>query len=297
MSARQRITPDMIDRWLATLSSPNTRSAYRADLAGFTAWCDVTHRSPMQADSDTLDDYRRHHEAAGASPASVSRRMSSLNGFFRFAVHSGARAAHPMAETAPLPVASSATVALSAGERDALLSALPEQTPSVQLLVSLLLLDGLKLDEALGLDRTHVSGRPPELVAVVSTRGHERAVTLHPHTTSLVARRPRSAGPLFTSSARNATAGQRLSRFGADAWLKKAGRDAGLDAPLTSNVLRRTHVVHAQRTGRSVDDIQRHLGHDDARTTRRYLDPSRSPSPNPNPTGGAGSRRRQTTRR
>jgi site-specific recombinase XerD len=281
MSPRQQITPEMIDGWLATFSSSHTRSAYRSDLAVFTAWCDGARRSPLQADDDLLARYRRHHEDAGASPASIARRMSALNGFFRFAVHTGARAEHPLADTAPTVVPPSTTVALSPAQRDSLLHSLPRQTPATQLLVSLLLLDGLKLDEALGLDRAHVSGRPPELTATVRSRGHERTVALHPHTTTIIRRHlaRRAAGPVFTSAARNASAGARLSRFGADAWLKKAGRDAGLEAPLTSNVLRRTHVQHAHRSGASVGDIQRHLGHDDARTTRRYLDPSPTHTP------------------
>ena len=283
MSPRQQITPEMIDGWLATFTSSHTRSAYRADLNGFTEWCTSMRRSPLQADNDVLERYRRHHQDAGASPASVARRMSALNGFFRFAVHTGARTMHPTeAATAPTVVPASTTVALTAAQRDSLLHALPQQTPSTQLLVSLLLLDGLRLDEALGLDRADLAGRPPT-AATVASRGQQRTVALHPHTTTIVRRHlaGRAAGPVFTSAARNASAGARLSRFGADAWLKKAGRDAGLDAPLTSNVLRRTHVQHAQRSGRSVPDIQRHLGHDDARTTRRYLDPSPSPQPQP----------------
>jgi integrase/recombinase XerD len=297
MSARQRITPEMIDRWLATLASPHTRSAYRTDLTSFTAWCEMNGRSSLQADGEALEQYRRHHAASGASAASIARRTSALNGFFRFAVDAGDRTAHPTPDPVRAPVASSTTVALTPDEREALLGALPSVTPSMRLLVALLLLDGLKLDEALGLDRDHLSGRPPTLVAEVASRGNQRTVALHPETSTLVADhvRRRDVKPLFTGAARSAAGDQRLSRFGADAWLKKAGRAAGLAAPLTSNVLRRTHVVHAHRSGHSVDDIRDQLGHGDSRTTRRYIDPTRSPSNNT--TDGVGSRRRPTTRR
>ena len=313
MSPRQQVTPEMIDRWLESFASPHTRSAYRADLAGFTAWCDSLRTSPLTADAAVLEQYRQHHEAAGASAASVARRISALNGFFRFAVHAGVRPASPAAESRPPVVLPSSTIALSAAEREALLASLPAQAPSTQLLVALLLLDGMKLDEALGLDRSDLgsyldrssvdrahldseqfAGHPSTtstaatIAATVTTRGHQRTIVLHPHTTTLVRRqliRRRAGtggdGPVFVSGARNATAGRRLSRFGADAWLKKAGRDAGLEQPLTSNVLRRTHVQHAQRSGQSVDTIRRRLGHDDARTTRRYLDTDATPTHNP----------------
>jgi len=46
----------------------------------------------------------------------------------------------------------------------------------------------------------------------------------------------RSAGPLLVGRSDDA----RLTRFGADYLIRQAGRDAGLDTPLTTNTLRRT---------------------------------------------------------
>ena len=44
----------VIDAWLATHSSPNTRSAYRIDLEIFGRWCAQNQAIPLLADSATV---------------------------------------------------------------------------------------------------------------------------------------------------------------------------------------------------------------------------------------------------
>ncbi len=289
-----------IDAWLGSMASPNTRAAYRADITAFTAWCAQVQRSPLRADRPTLEAYRAHVEASGAGPATVSRRVSAVNGFTRFSIGT---AADPRPDAATTTGPSSPTVPLTDDERAALLDRLGGDDRRAAALVALLLLDGLKLDEVLRLDAHDVSGRPPVMHAIVRRGAAQRTVLLHPDSAVVVAALVRRAtGPVLTTDSRSRVAGQRLTRFGADYLLKQAGRAAGLAAPLTANSLRRTHVVHAHRQGRSVDEIRRQVGHDDVRTTRRYLGEeaaaqgAATPS-QPQPAGGTGSGRRPDTRR
>lgn len=255
-------THEVIAAWLASIGSRNTREAYRNDVTAFTEWCQLSGQKPLRADPGALQSFRAHLHAGGAAPSSVARRMSAVNGLLRFADGAPRRA----------DTGASTTVPLTDGERDALLDTVGSADTRTHVLVSLLLLDGLKLDEALRLDTDHVEGRPPRRAVVTSGRA-ARTVELHPDTAAALARhlRRRRRGAVLTSDSPSREEGARLTRFGADYLLKEAGRGAGLEAPLTANALRRTHVIHSHRHGRSVDDIRRQVGHDDIRTTRRYL--------------------------
>jgi site-specific recombinase XerD len=84
---------------------------------------------------------------------------------------------------------------------------------------------------------------------------------------------------LFTGPSRGRAGAVRLTRFGADHLIKQAATSAGIERPVSANVLRRTHVTTAQRAGVPIDDIRHTMGHTDVRTTRRYLQPSETEQP------------------
>jgi integrase/recombinase XerD len=255
----------VIAAWLASQRSDHTRSAYRSDIEAYAAWCGGE-RIVLSTDAAMLSDYRVQRIADGSSAASVARRMSALNGFFRFAEQQGAIAEHPIAPTAPAPVESSTTPALSADERRRVLDAAATATSTSHVLVSLLLRDGLKLNEVLSLDTADVVRRA---VAVRVERDGALALIGVSRASSDALRvhlRGRLDGPLLPG-ARTV----RLSRFAADQLIKVVGHSAALRSPLTSNALRRTFVTHAHAGGAGLDEIRDRAGHDDARTTRRYL--------------------------
>jgi len=267
-------TERQVEAWLATFASPNTRAAYGADIAVFLAWCTAQGISPLHATSDTAERFQHDLLANGALAATVKRRASAVNGFLR----SHWLTAGPAGDAPSPPSAgdgASTTVALSGPDRERVLQVLPDQASKAQVLVTMLMLDGLKLDEVLALDVQDVGGRPPQLEVNVTRGQVGHHFTLHPRTSALVSDHlsGRSMGPLLAG--RNAE-GSRLTRFGADYLVKRTGRDAGLDAPLTTNVLRRTYVSNAHASGDALADIGRRVGHSDVRTTRRYLPDSKA---------------------
>ncbi len=306
----------VIDRWLASLGSANTRAAYRLDIATYLRWCDGRGAGPLPGDTaDTLhlvEEFRVDPQLA-AGAAAVARRVAALRAFLRFAaptVDARSDAIPADRRTGPEPsvatgtrtrstATSSPTVPLDAHERTHLLDTLAAQPSAAQVLVAMLLLDGLKLDEVLRLDAAGLHGRPPA-VHVVVPRVDPHRVALHPTTAAVVTRHlaGRRDGPLLTSASRREPPGSRLTRHGADYLVRRAGVGAGLSAPLTSNVLRRTYAAHAHAEGRSLRDIALRMGHDDPRSTRRYLSPhpgAGTVAPIPHTTGGVGSRRRASS--
>ncbi len=71
--------------FLARYREP-TISAYRRDLHCFWQWCADRELVPLQARRPHIELYLRHLEARGYAPATISRRLSTLAGLFRYAV-------------------------------------------------------------------------------------------------------------------------------------------------------------------------------------------------------------------
>jgi len=255
-----------VEEWLESLASANTRAAYRNDVVVFVAWCKTRQLSPLQATAADAESFRSDLIAAGAREGTANRRASAVHSFLR-ACHGAEGRAEPAGGHG-----TSSTVLLSDSDRAHLLRVLPEQSANAQVLIGLLLLDGLKLNEILDLDVPDISGGLPRLDVSVTRDAAAELFTLHPTTSSYLHDHlaGRSAGPLLRGRGNDEG---RLTRFGADYLVKRAGRTAGLSAALTANMLRRAYVSHAHDAGDHVNDIRHRVGHHDVRATRRLLPP------------------------
>ena len=87
----------VIDAWLSSQSSANTRSAYRTDLETFGRWCAQNQAMPLQADAATVAAFQRARQAVGDSAATLRRRWSSLSSFYRFAIAADMTDVNPVA--------------------------------------------------------------------------------------------------------------------------------------------------------------------------------------------------------
>jgi site-specific recombinase XerD len=235
--------------FLDACRSSNTRDAYRADLGHLAAWCrDRGSLNLLTLDAADVARYRTECELAGASAATVARRLSA---------------------TAEL---------LTDADAAALLAAADAISRRSAVLIRLLMLDGLKVGEVIRADASDVHGRPPRMTLYLPSR---KAPTVALHAESATALRrylaQRRSGPLLMSERRGRPPG-RLTRFGVDYLVKQAAQAAGLDQPVSGNTLRRRYVVAAHAHGTDLDRIRLNAGHADRRTTRRYLDPD-TPAP------------------
>ena len=263
----------LIADWLDGLGSENTRDAYRRDLAAFNDWCGGEGGSALSAGGDDIDRYRDACGEVGAGEATIARRLSALSSFYEHARQAEAVGSNPV-EHVRRP-ARSPTPAASLDDQQAaeLFAAAEALGPKVAVLVGLLLWDGMKLGEALGLDVEQIEKTRRGLQATVSRRGESRSVLLDRRTANAVRRYldGRAEGPLLVGDSPTQEAGTRLTRFGADFLLKQAADQAGLGRAVSANTLRRSYITAARRNGTPVDDIRRHVGHTTTRDTRRYL--------------------------
>ena len=246
----------VIDAWLASQPSENTRSAYRTDLDTFGHWCAQNQAVPLHADAATVAAFQLAREAAGDSAATLRRRWSSLSSFYRFAILADMTDVNPVAGAHRPPLVTDeleATPVLTRRAVDAYLATAAALDPRLDALVSLLVFDGVKLGEALALDVDDVTGRPPKVAIRVRRKGVVDRVILGAHSARAVRRcvGQRRSQPLFTSerAAAPAAAPRRLTRFGADHLIRLLTGNG--DERVTSNAFRRFYITsdHRVRTG------------------------------------------------
>jgi site-specific recombinase XerD len=276
MARRRQVPRDaelaaLAEAWLDAQRSPRTRAAYALDLDRFLEWCVEAGVTPLRATPADIAAYVEAVEGRGdAGAATVARRVAALSSFFAFAVGADAVATNPVqAVTRPTVERVSSTPTLTPDQALTLLDVAERRDNRAAILTGLLVLDGLKLSEALAIDVGDLAGAPPALRVTLRSRG-DHEVTLHERTSGAVDERRREvrSGPLLTTAS-SAHRGARLTRFGADHLLKRLGVAAGLDVPVSANALRRSLVAHALGAGRDLSAIQAQLGHRDPRTTRR----------------------------
>ncbi len=257
----------LVDEWLAAQRSANTRAAYAGDFRRFAGWCADHEVDPVRVDARELRRYRTAVERSGVSSATTARRLAVVSSFGAFVTERGAATGFAVVGR-PAVTPSRVVTTIDDADAAALLRAADGLGARAGLLLRLLMLDGLKVGEAIAADAAHVSGKPPAMSLVVG----RRTVHLHPDTSETIDTylRRRRAGPLVLSAGR-ARRTDRLSRFGVDYLVKEVARAAGVEGSVSGNTLRRRYVVAAHAEGVGLDEIQRRAGHADVRTTRRYL--------------------------
>ena len=267
--------------FLEACRSANTRAAYQTDLAQLAAWCreDGT-VDLLSIDTGDVARYRTACELAGAAPATVARRLSTIASFSTFAAANGSRPTLTSESVIERPSVESVSSAelLSEADAEALLNAADRTGPRVAALARLLMLDGLKAGEVIRADASDVHGRAPRIKLNLRDR-RARTIALHVETGSALSKYlgTRRDGPLLLSDRRGHQP-QRLTRFGVDYLVKQVARAAGITQSVSSNVLRRRFVMAAHANGSDLDEIRHNAGHAQARTTRRYLERT-EPSP------------------
>jgi len=259
---------------LAARRAPRTVEAYRRDLERLGRFLG----GPVSAvTADQLEQYTAELRAEGLSPATLARKTAATRSFFRHLQLVGARADNPAAEVSLPRRTRKLPRTLSPGEAERLIAAAAGTRPRNlrdQALVELLYGAGLRVSEAIGLDKAGVdlSGR---LVRVVGKGGKERIVPIGRPAAEALRRYLAKGRPFLDSRHRpelflNARGGP-LTRAGAFLILRKLAQTAGLD-PLRvhPHLLRHSFATHLLEGGADLRSVQEMLGHADLSTTELY---------------------------
>ena len=187
----------------ATRLAPRTVDAYRRDLADIAAFLEG---SPEKATPERLAAYVASMRARGLAATTIGRRIAALRSFYRHQMLIGARTDNPAAELDLPRRARTLPRTLSPGEAERLLEAASGTAPRAlrdRALVELMYGAGLRVSEAVGLDRAAVDleGR---LVRCLGKGAKDRVVPLGEEASHWVARYLRDARPELARGAENA---------------------------------------------------------------------------------------------
>ena len=268
--------PD-VEGFLALLGATRaarTVEAYRRDLS---ALAEYLGKPVAKAGLEELERYTASLRADGLAATTIARRTAAARSFFRHQQLLGARDDNPAAAVKlprrpkPLPKT------LSPGEAERLIDAAKGTQPRNlrdQALVELLYGAGLRVSEAVGLDKSGVD-LDDRFVRVTGKGGKERVVPIGRHAADAVRRYLARGRPYLDRRHRpelflNAKGGA-LTRAGAFLILRRLAERAGLDpARVHPHLLRHSFATHLLEGGADLRSVQEMLGHADLSTTELY---------------------------
>jgi integrase len=178
-----------------------------------------------------IESFARDLEARGRAGATVTRRLCTIAGFYRYAVEEELLDHSPAAHVRrPRVDYESDAVALDPNKLSALLVAAGLGTPGEHTLISLLALNGLRVSEATGADIEHLGlERGHRTLTITRKGGKVVTIPLAPRTARAVdlAIGERTDGPVFLAGRlprRRAQPRQATAGSVEDPWFPKAGR-------------------------------------------------------------------------
>jgi len=169
-----------------------TREAYTLDLRQFTTWCRVRSLNLFAVRRADIEGFARDLEARGRARATVTRRLCTVAGFYRYAAGEELPGHSPAAHVRrPRVDYESHATALDRNELGAMLVAAGLGPPPEHALISLLALNGLRVSEATGADIVHLGLERGHRTLTITRKGDNVAG----HAGQLVAGLPDPARP------------------------------------------------------------------------------------------------------
>jgi integrase/recombinase XerD len=259
---------------LAARRAPRTVEAYRRDLTALGAYLG---KPVATATLEELERYTAKLRADGLAGTTIARRTAAARSFFRHQQLLGARDDNPAAAVKLPRRAKPLPKTLSPGEAERLIDAANGTQPRDlrdQALVELLYGAGLRVSEAVGLDRTGAD-LDDRFVRVLGKGGKERVVPIGRRAAEALRRYLARGRPHLDRRHRpelflNAKGGP-LTRAGAFLILRKLAERAGLDPTrVHPHILRHSFATHLLEGGADLRSVQEMLGHADLSTTELY---------------------------
>ena len=270
---------DLAFAYLRGLPSAQTRVVYRRALRQFDSFLGDNHR--IAATRRDVEAFRSHLEQLGRAPATISKTLAALSGFYAFAQDEGEVDRNP-AERARRPKVPSVSPrqGLSPAEVQALLFALDIATTigmRDRVLLLLLAVQAWRVSECLGLHAEDLGEEAGHKVATVHGKGAKVCrVTLAASTWMSIKDWMKAAditqGPILVPVRKDGLVTQGKAISAQSAWrrLRLLGQRAGLSRPVHAHLFRHGAATSLLDKGVPLRDVQDHLRHADPRTTRRY---------------------------
>ena len=259
-------------------ASPETREAYRRDLARFAGYAVSRGAStPPDVSARMLREYVYHLKDLGLAPASIRRNISALRTYFKFLLGEGHLTRDPSERLESPKRWRTLPEVLSVAEVDRLLAS-PTLDDSLvfrdRALLELAYGAGLRVSEWISIGVRDVMF-DESIVRVFGKGSKERLVPIGRRAIGALASyirelRPRleqgrGKGILFLNAR-----GEPLTRMGAWKILRKYVDRAGIEKAVSPHTLRHSFATHLLEGGADLRAVQEMLGHADISTTQIY---------------------------
>jgi integrase/recombinase XerD len=275
-------SPAPIDRfldavWMERGLSPNTLSAYRADLTALRRWLEQRGTDLLVARRADVLGFMAARAEGGARPRSTARQLSSFRRFFRYMVREGLVREDPTAQIAMPKVGRSLPRSLTEEEVEALLAAPVVSDPlghRDRTMLEVLYATGLRVTELVSLTLGQVNLNQGVL-RIVGKGDRERLIPMGEEACAWVQqflRGPRAEILLErqTDSLFPTRRGDRMTRQAFWHIIKRYARKAGVEKDLSPHTLRHAFATHLLNHGADLRVVQMLLGHSDLSTTQIY---------------------------
>jgi len=272
----------LLEEWLGHLengrgTSPHTRKAYRIDCEEWLALLDGRGDDPYDPGRDAVQAWFATLHLRGHAPATVSRKISAVRGFYRYLRKVAAIRHNPwegirgprLEQNLPdfLPV--DEMFALQATRKGGTTLAIRDRA-----ILELLYAGGFRVSELTGLRWKDLDLRDAQ-ARVLGKGGKERIVPIGSHAISALEawlqvrpsllRGGKDPGALFLNARGGALTPRSVARI-----LESAAREAGLLRRVHPHAFRHSFATHMLDGGADLRDIQELLGHARLSTTQRY---------------------------
>ena len=247
-----------------------TREAYSLDLRQWMTWCNSHNLGVLEVRRAHIELYARSMEVAGKARATVSRRLSTIAGFYRYCVEEQLLEASTAVHVRrPRLDYESKAVGLDRNELGMFLVQAGLAGGRDHGLTCLLALNGLRISEALNADIEHLGVQRGHRTLTITRKGGKIVtIPLAPRTARSIDRcvGERHEGPIF----QNWDGTRRLDRHAAARIVRRLAKGAGVEKRITPHSLRHSFITAALDAGVALRDVQEAASHADPRTTMRY---------------------------
>ena len=257
--------------------SPYTLRNYRTDLADFMRFMAETEKAdPLAVTRQSFRRYLGDLMERGVAPASISRKVSTIKGFFRFLLREGKLPANPLALVSAPKRQRLLPHILRKDDLVALIEAADETTPGGlrnRAILELMYAAGVRLSEVAGLDIENLD-LPEHTVRVRGKGNKERIVLIGQPAAQALARYVTQGRQMLAADSTSALFlnrdGGRLSGRSIQKIVRQHALRAGLDEHVHPHLLRHSFATHLLDGGAELRVVQELLGHSTPVTTQIY---------------------------
>lgn len=279
---RTSANASVIDRfldavWMERGLSPNTLSAYRADLVGLDRWLKQHGSQVETASRADLLSFMAWRVEEGARPRSSARQLSSFRRFYRYLLSENMVTEDPTSQIAMPKIGRALPKSLSEAEVDALLEAPVIKDPlgnRDRTMLEVLYATGLRVTELVNLKLSQVNLNQG-VVRIVGKGNRERLIPLGEESVRWLAQFAQGARMEILLERQSeylfpTRRGDHMTRQAFWHIIKRYAMKGGINKELSPHTLRHAFATHLLNHGADLRVVQMLLGHSDLSTTQIY---------------------------